>query len=262
MRDLDLPRAAKRLGAVAPVSGWRRRVGIRLRPRRWLPSSSASSSTALVFSVLRGRTSIAAMACKALLELVVIGLAQRRLPRSVQHPVQFVQVHIDAAPSGGLHPTAPEQFAKPLRQRISQNLFDRPVRHVAVGLLAASRRLAQQHPVGRAVTGSAESLRIHERLQKVNRMPVHPLPVVGDPRRHAAQNVRRQVLHPHPRQNQESRVVGDESGCCGGALPRSSRCSGRDCANVARALEDHARQATGRPCAHTRYFRCSPTGCS
>ena len=111
----------------------------------------------------------------------------------------------------GLHHYAPKQLAKPLRQRIAQNLFDRPVRHVAVGLLAASRRLAQHHPVGRAVTGAAESLRIHERLQKVDRMPVHPLPVVGDPRRHPAQNVRRQMLHPNPRQNQKSRVVGEEA---------------------------------------------------
>ena len=31
---------------------------------------------------------------------------------------------------------------------------------------------------------------------------------------------------------------------------------------VCRGALDHARQAIGRPCAHTRYFRCSPTGCS
>src|SRR5579864_3871335 len=42
-------------------------------------------------------------------------------------------------------------------------------------------------------------------------MPVDPLPICGDPRRHAAQNVRRQVLDPHPRQNQESRVVSEEA---------------------------------------------------
>ena len=35
-----------------------------------------------------------------------------------------------------------------------------------------------------ADSGPAESLRIDERFQEVNGMPVHLLPVVGDPRRH------------------------------------------------------------------------------
>src|SRR5215831_12343478 len=81
---------------------------------------------------------------------------------------------------------------------MSQNLFDRPVRHIAVGLLAASSGLAHHHPVRRPVTGPPESLRVHERLQKVDRMPVHPLPVRADLRRHAAENVRSQMLHPDP----------------------------------------------------------------
>src|SRR5664279_1667141 len=105
----------------------------------------------------------------------------------------------------------PEQFAKPLCQSISQNLFDRPVRYVTVGLFAASRRLAKQHPVGRAVASSAESLRVHERLKKINRMPVHALPISGDAPRHAAQDMRCQVLDPDPRQDQEPGVVSDEA---------------------------------------------------
>ena len=36
---------------------------------------------------------------------------QRRLPRTAQHPVQFRQVHIDAAP-GGLHSTHPSNSRK------------------------------------------------------------------------------------------------------------------------------------------------------
>src|ERR1039458_3855244 len=58
-------------------------------------------------------------------ELVVIGLAQRRFPRSVQHPVQFLQIHIDAAP-GLLHATPPNRgedtkrnFKHAKRQRLS-----------------------------------------------------------------------------------------------------------------------------------------------
>ena len=42
-------------------------------------------------------------------------------------------------------------------------------------------------------------------------MPVHLLPVIGDPRRHPAQDMRRQMLDPHPRQDQETRVVGDKA---------------------------------------------------
>ena len=41
---------------------------------------------------------------QCLLELFVIVLAQRRLPRSVQYPIQFVQIYIDSR-SGGFHPS-------------------------------------------------------------------------------------------------------------------------------------------------------------
>jgi hypothetical protein len=42
-------------------------------------------------------------------------------------------------------------------------------------------------------------------------MPIHLLPVIGDPRRHAAQDMRCQVLHSYPGQDQEARVVSDEA---------------------------------------------------
>jgi hypothetical protein len=75
----------------------------------------------------------------------VDGFAQRLLPRSVQHPVQFVQVHIDTVSLADFM-LLPKQFAKALRQRISQNLFDRSIRYIAVGLFASARRLAEEHP--------------------------------------------------------------------------------------------------------------------
>src|SRR6266571_5256534 len=46
------------------------------------------------------------------LEFVVIGLAQGRLPGSVQHPVQFLQIHLDTAP-GGFHPVSPSSSRNP-----------------------------------------------------------------------------------------------------------------------------------------------------
>ena len=42
-------------------------------------------------------------------------------------------------------------------------------------------------------------------------MAVHLLPVIGDPRRHAAQQMRSQMLDPYPGQDQEARVVSDEA---------------------------------------------------
>ena len=183
---------------------------LRLQGRRSFPGSSDFRQHGVgLFRISRPHQH-RRQGVQALLDLLAIGFAQRGLARSVQDPVQLLQVHIDTA-SGGFHADSPEQFPKPLRQRIPQNLFDRSVRHIAVGLFAASRRLTKQHPVGRSVTGSTESLGIHEGLQKVNRMPVHPLPVIGDPRRHAAENVRRQMFDPDPRQNEKAGVVGDEA---------------------------------------------------
>ncbi len=46
---------------------------------------------------------------------------------------------------------------------------------------------------------------------EVDRMAVHPLPVYGQGGRYLAQNVRRQMRNPDPRQNQEARVVSDEA---------------------------------------------------
>ena len=50
-------------------------------------------------------------------------------------------------------------------------------------------------------------------------MTVHLLPVAGDPRRHPAQDMRRQMLDPHPWQDKEARVVRDKTDI---AAPRSS----------------------------------------
>ena len=42
-------------------------------------------------------------------------------------------------------------------------------------------------------------------------MPIYLLPVIGDPRRHAAQQMRCQMLDPHPGQDKETGVVSDEA---------------------------------------------------
>jgi hypothetical protein len=42
-------------------------------------------------------------------------------------------------------------------------------------------------------------------------MTVHLPPVIGDPRCHPPQDMRRQMLDPHPRQDQEARVVCDKT---------------------------------------------------
>jgi len=42
-------------------------------------------------------------------------------------------------------------------------------------------------------------------------MAVHLLPVFGDPRRHAAENVRCQIFDTDPRQNEKAGVICDEA---------------------------------------------------
>lgn len=41
-------------------------------------------------------------------------------------------------------------------------------------------------------------------------MPVDPLPILGDARRHPAENMRCQVFDAHPGQNQVPAIVSDE----------------------------------------------------
>src|SRR5580704_15905257 len=86
-------------------------------------------------------------------------------------------------------------------------MLDRAVRYIAVRSLAPAGRLSQPYPVRRVVTGTAESLWIHERFQKVQRVPIETLPVLGDAHGHAAQNVGGEMFHLDPGQNQVTRVI-------------------------------------------------------
>src|SRR5690242_6536822 len=95
--------------------------------------------------------------------------------------------------------------------RIAQHLLDRSVRPARLVILAAAGGEPEHLPVRRPVAGSAESLRIHEGLQKIDRVTVHGFPVRRYPCCHAAENMRRQVFYPHPRQDQESCVVSEEA---------------------------------------------------
>ena len=106
VRNVDRLCAAKRLRSVAPVSGLRGNVDIRL-------SAIAGFRVLWFFQHSAGLLRIARrrqhrrQGMQGALEFVAISLAQRRIPGSVQHPVQFIQVHIDTEPFGGLHPTSP-----------------------------------------------------------------------------------------------------------------------------------------------------------
>src|ERR1035438_7613432 len=91
-------------------------------------------------------------------------------------------------------------------EQVAQHLFNRPVRPVRLVVLAASRGAPQQHPVRRPVTGPAKPFRIHEGLQKIDRVPIDALPVLRQPLGDAAENVRGQVRHRHPGQNREATV--------------------------------------------------------
>ena len=76
--------------------------------------------------------------------------------------------------------------------------------------MTAAAGQAQANPVGRPITAPAEARRIDEGFQQMNRMGIERLPILGDPPRHPPQEVTGQRPHLHPRQNQETGVVGDQ----------------------------------------------------
>ena len=80
-------------------------------------------------------------------------------------------------------------------QRKPQYLFNGAVRAIGVIVFAAAGRVPQQHPVGCAVAGPAESFRVDESFQVIDRVPVEALPILRDPAGHATQDVRCQMLH-------------------------------------------------------------------
>ena len=104
-----------------------------------------------------------------------------------------------------------QQLAKPWRQRVAQDLFNRAVRPAGLIVLTPARGSPQQHPVGGPVTRAAKTFRIDEGLQKIDRVPIGTFPVWRQPASHAAEDVRGQVRRRHPGQNQKARVIGEET---------------------------------------------------
>ncbi len=103
-----------------------------------------------------------------------------------------------------------QPLAEVSHQRVAQHFLDRAIGLVCLVILAASRRLPQNLPVGGAVAGAAKALRIDEGLHEVERVRVHALPLGRQRSGHAPQDVRGQMRHPHPGQDQEPRVVGQQ----------------------------------------------------
>ena len=73
--------------------------------------------------------------------------------------------------------------------------------------MTASRRLSQDDPVRRSIAAPPVATRLHECLDEIDRMVVHPLPVLGQLADHAAQHVGRQVRHPDPQGGTRKRVL-------------------------------------------------------
>ena len=106
MRNIDPLCAAKRLRSIAPVSRLWGSVGIWLRALTGFRLLRFLQHGAGLLRIA-ARRQHCRQGMQGTLEFVAIGLAQWRLPGAVQNPVQFVQIHIDPAPFGGLHPTSP-----------------------------------------------------------------------------------------------------------------------------------------------------------
>ena len=77
-------------------------------------------------------------------------------------------------------------------------------------VLAASRGLTQDKPVGSSVASSLEALRIDKCLQEKNWVPVQSIPIGADLAPHTPQDVRGQVGHLDPGQNQKAGVVREQ----------------------------------------------------
>src|SRR5215470_4278295 len=120
--------------------------------------------------------------------------------------------------------------------------------------------MAHQYPVSGTITGAAKTAGINERFCEVNRMAVDSFPVRCQHARRLSQNVRCQVWHLDPGQNQKAGVVGEEAD-----VPPARLRVPADVAVAATQVSRRRtpRQACDRPAlCPDKYFRCSPTGCS
>ncbi len=89
-------------------------------------------------------------------------------------------------------------------------------------VLAPARGLAEEVPVRRPVARTLEPLRIHEALQVVDWVAVEILPVPGETPGHAAEKMAGKVRDPHPWQDEETGVVGEEADVLLARLPGPS----------------------------------------
>jgi len=131
----------------------------------------------------------------------------RRVRAAINDLVQLFQIHVH---SRALH-----------RLRISRNrrckgkpsiCFTGRVLFERRRAMSPTRRRADYLPVGCAIARPAKTRGVDERLQPMDRMRVQPPPVLRNKLGHAPQNVRRQMFHANPRQNQKARVIGQLRG--------------------------------------------------
>ncbi len=73
---------------------------------------------------------------------------------------------------------------------IAPNFLDRTVGLMGLVRLATPCGPPQQNPIGGPVTGPTELVRIHERFQEVDRVPIQAPPVLGQQAGHPPQQMR------------------------------------------------------------------------
>src|ERR1035437_9984672 len=100
---------------------------------------------------------------------------------------------------------------KPAMEWKRQHFFDRAIRPMRLIVFAAPRGSPQHHPVRRPIACPAESFRIDEGFQKIDRVPVDALPILRYLAGHAAEDVRGRVRPLAPGQNKKARVGGEEA---------------------------------------------------
>jgi hypothetical protein len=91
-----------------------------------------------------------------------------------------------------------------------QHVLQCPVGPVRLVVLSTARRATQVHPVRGAVARAAEAVGVDEGFGEEDLVAVHAPPLFGQHPHHPAEQMRGQVRHLHPGQDQEAGVVGDE----------------------------------------------------
>src|SRR5207344_1859033 len=93
-------------------------------------------------------------------------------------------------------------------QWINPDLLNRGAAHPRIGSLPPTPLgLTNPLPVGRQIGRARKTVPLHKRFRQPDRVAVFALPIAPEPTHGATQDMTGQTGHPHPRQDEEARVI-------------------------------------------------------